>query len=81
MHKYKLTKGNLNVTEGNMVLVLYHVHAKLSTACVNALLKEYAYALWHKRLGHMSGKGMAILAKKKLLKGVKVFISRNVQIV
>ena len=69
--QYKLTKGNLIVAKGNMVSVLYHVHAKLSAACVNALQKEDACALWHKRLGHMSEKGMTVLVKKNLLKGVK----------
>jgi hypothetical protein len=69
--QYKLTKGNMIVAKGNMVSVLYHVHAKLSAACVNALQKEDACALWHKRLGHMSEKGMTVLVKKNLLKGVK----------
>jgi hypothetical protein len=69
--QYKLTKGNLIIAKGNMVSVLYHVHAKLSASCVNALQKEDACALWHKRLGHMSEKGMTVLVKKKLLKGVK----------
>jgi hypothetical protein len=27
--------------------------------------------LWHKRLGHMSEKGMTVLVKKNLLKGMK----------
>jgi hypothetical protein len=34
---YKLTKGNLIVAKGNIVSVLYHIHAKLFAACVNAL--------------------------------------------
>jgi hypothetical protein len=49
--QYKLTKGKLIVAKGNMVLVLYHAHAKLSVDCVNALQKEHTCALWHKRLG------------------------------
>jgi hypothetical protein len=36
------------VAKGNMVSVLYHVHAKLPAACVNALQKEDACALWHR---------------------------------
>jgi hypothetical protein len=69
--QYKLPKGNLIVAKGNMVSVLYYVHAKLSAACVNALQKEDSCALWHKRLGQMSEKGMTVLVKKNLLKGVK----------
>jgi hypothetical protein len=37
--QYKLTKESLIVAKGNMVSILYHVHAKLSAACVNALRK------------------------------------------
>jgi hypothetical protein len=70
--QYKLSKGNLIIAKGNMVSILYHVHAKLSASCVNALQKEDACALWHKRLGHMSGKGMTVLVKKNLLKGVNI---------
>jgi hypothetical protein len=60
-----------------MVSVLYNIHAKLYAACVNALHKENMCALWHKRLGHMSEKGMMVLVKKNLLKGVHI---KNVQI-
>jgi hypothetical protein len=55
-----------------MVSVLYHVRAKLSAAYVNALQKEDACALWHKRLGHMSEKGITVLVKKNMLKGVHI---------
>ena len=74
--QYKLTKGNLVVAKGNMVSVLYHVHAKLSATCVNVLQKEDTCALWHKRLGHMSEKGMTVIVKKQLLKCVKGEIGR-----
>jgi hypothetical protein len=76
---YKLTKGNLIVAKGNMVLVLYHVQAKFSVACVNALQKEDACALWHKRLGNMSEKGMAVLVKKNLLKRWSFFLLKRVK--
>jgi hypothetical protein len=67
--KCELTKGNLLiVAKGNMISVLYHVYAKLCATFVNALQKEDTCALWHKRLGHMSKKGISVLVKKKLLK-------------
>ena len=69
--QYKLNKGNMIVARGKMVSALYNVHAKLFSASVNALEKDDHCALWHKRLGHMSEKGMTVLVKKKLLKGVK----------
>ena len=52
-----------------MVSRLYHVHAKIFGASVNALEKDDHCALWHKRIGHMSEKGMTVLVKKNLLKG------------
>ena len=69
--KSKLTKGNLVVAKGNQVLVLYHVIANLSSVSINALKKEDPCVLWHKRLGHMSEKGMTVLVKKNLLKREK----------
>jgi hypothetical protein len=59
------------VAKGNMTSVLYHVHAKISTPCVNVLQKEDVCALWHKRLEHMSEKGITVVVKKILLRGVK----------
>ena len=69
--KYMLTKGNLVVAKGNQVSVLYHVIANHSSVSINALEKEDPCVLWHKRLGHMSEKGMTLLVKKNLLKGMK----------
>jgi hypothetical protein len=46
--QYKLTKESLIVAKGNMDSILYHVHAKLSAACVNALRKECScHKLFH----------------------------------
>jgi transposase InsO family protein len=69
--QYKLTKGNMIVGKGKRISNLYHVYANLSSVSVNALEKEDPCVLWHKRLGHMSEKGMTMLVKKNLLKGVK----------
>lgn len=69
--KHKLTKGNKVVARGEMVSLLFHVSAKLSSVCVNALEKEDSCVLWHKRLGYMSEMGMTELVKKDLLKGMK----------
>jgi hypothetical protein len=59
------------VVKGNKVALLYHVYANLSSVSVNALEKEDPCVLWHKWLRHMSEKGMTVLVKKNLLKGVK----------
>jgi len=59
------------VAKGNKTSLLYHVSGNLSSVFVNALEKEDPCVLWHKRLGKMSEKGMTVLAKKNMLKGVK----------
>jgi hypothetical protein len=69
--QYKLTKGSMVVAKGNRVSLSYHVFANLSSVSVNALEKEDPCFLWHKRLGHTSEKGMTVLTKKNLLKGMK----------
>ena len=45
--------------------------AKMSKGSVNIVGNEVQTELWHKRLGHMSEKGMQILAGKQLLSEVK----------
>ncbi|KAF7121453.1 hypothetical protein RHSIM_Rhsim13G0116100 [Rhododendron simsii] len=70
--KWKLSKGSLVVARGKKSSTLYLMQAKLSKGEVNAIGDEASTELWHKRLGHMSEKGMQILARKALLPEVKV---------
>ena len=58
------------VARGKKDSALYFMHANLSKDMVNAIEKDSAVELWHKRLSHMSEKGMTILAKKNELSGV-----------
>ncbi|KAF7115099.1 hypothetical protein RHSIM_RhsimUnG0064500 [Rhododendron simsii] len=69
--KWKLSKGSLVVARGKKSSTLYLMQAKLSKGEVNAIGDEASTELWHKRLGHMSEKGMQILARKALLPEVK----------
>ena len=69
--QYRLTKDSMVVAKGNRISLLYHVSANLSSVYANVLEKEDPCVLWHKRLGHMSEKGMTVLAKKNLLKAMK----------
>ncbi|KAG8362914.1 hypothetical protein BUALT_BualtUnG0024500 [Buddleja alternifolia] len=64
--KWKLTKGSLITAKGKKKNSLYLMQAKLSNGEVNAV-NSSSIELWHKRLGHLSQKGMQLLAKKKLL--------------
>ncbi|KAG8363646.1 hypothetical protein BUALT_Bualt19G0044200 [Buddleja alternifolia] len=68
--KWKLTKGSLITAKGKKKNSLYLMQAKLSNGEVNAEVNNASIELWHKRLGHLSQKGMQLLAKKKLLPDV-----------
>ena len=50
---------------------LYMLQAKLFKDIINAMDDESSVKLWHKRLAHMSEKGLAIWAKKNLLSRMK----------
>ncbi|KAL5842405.1 hypothetical protein ACOSQ3_013008 [Xanthoceras sorbifolium] len=69
-NQWKLTKGSLVVARGVKHTTLYVMHAKLSSDSVSAVEKDGAIELWHKRLSHMSEKGMTSLVKKKMLPGM-----------
>ncbi|GJU25788.1 putative RNA-directed DNA polymerase [Tanacetum coccineum] len=49
---------------------LYMTHPKIYKSIDNAVENDDMTELWHKRLGHMSEKGMSILSKKNVLFGV-----------
>jgi len=69
--KWKLTKGSLIVAKGKKKSSFYTLHASICKMEVNAIEKKISTELWHNQLGHMSEKGMQILAKKSLLSGVE----------
>ncbi|RVW60490.1 Retrovirus-related Pol polyprotein from transposon TNT 1-94 [Vitis vinifera] len=47
------------------------VIARVIDSSINAVDDDSTFELWHNRLGHMSEKGLMILAKKNLLSGMK----------
>nr|GFA75333.1 retrovirus-related Pol polyprotein from transposon TNT 1-94 [Tanacetum cinerariifolium] len=67
---WKVTLGSLIVARGKRESKLYMTHSKISNSIVNAVDNDDMTELWHKRLGHMSEKGMSILSKKNVLSGV-----------
>ncbi|GKE71302.1 retrovirus-related pol polyprotein from transposon TNT 1-94, partial [Tanacetum coccineum] len=67
---WKVTLGSLIVARGKRKSKLYMTHPKISKSIVNAIDNDDMTELWHKRLGHMSEKGMSILSKKNVLSGV-----------
>ena len=67
---WKFSKGSLNVARVQKQNTLYVMHARLCQDEANVVANSDG-ELWHKRLGHMSEKGMHILAEKDLLPEVK----------
>ena len=66
---WKLTRGNMIVARGTKRFTLYEMQAKQCHGQVNAI-EEDATELWHKRLGHLSEKGLQHLSKKEMIKDV-----------
>ncbi|CAL5417495.1 unnamed protein product [Camellia sinensis] len=64
---WKLKKGSLVVAKGQAIGTLYKTHVEVNSNSFNAAEDETSPNLWHKRLGHMSEKGLQILAKKSLI--------------
>ena len=69
--KWKLTKGSLVVARGTKTNTLYVMQAKLYKGEINALRKVADIDLWHRRLGHVSEKGLQVLARKQFLPGLQ----------
>ena len=69
--QWKLTKGNLVVARGKKTSSLYVMKSTISKGSVNAVESKEASELWHRRLGHISEKGLNCLAKKDVLSGLK----------
>ena len=65
--KWKFTMGFLVLARGKKNNTLYKIEARLVKGEVNIVENEASTELWHKRLGHISEKGLQVLTRKKLL--------------
>ena len=65
--KWKLTKGSLVVARGKKQNTLYVMEAKLHKGEINVAQWDVSIELWHRRLGHISEKGLQTLARKQFL--------------
>ena len=70
--KWKLIKGSLVLAKCLKQNSLYVLHVVVSGGEVNVANKDASIELWHKRLGHMSQKGLDVLARKNILPDIKV---------
>ena len=69
--KWKLSKNSLVVARDKKISTLYWMQGKIYLNVVNTLENDSSIKLWHKWLGHISEKGLQVLAKKELLPGLK----------
>jgi transposase InsO family protein len=69
--QWKLCNGSFILARGKKINTLYKTEARLVKEDVNFVENETSTELWHKRLGHMSEKGLQVLAKKQLLPNIK----------
>ena len=65
--KWRLSKGSLVFARGKICCILYKTQVKLCKDVVSAAQEDSSPNLWHRRLAHMSEKGLQILAKKSLI--------------
>ncbi|PKI65433.1 hypothetical protein CRG98_014172 [Punica granatum] len=64
--RWKPSKGSLIVARGQKTDTLYRLHTRHNSGQVN-VAEDYPIELWHRRLGHISEKGIQILARKQSL--------------
>jgi len=69
--QWKLTKGSMVIARASKNPSLYILQAKLSGDRISAVDDEESVELWHRRLGHISEKGLNFLSNKNLLPGIK----------
>ena len=63
----KVSGNSLVLARGKKNNTFYKIEARLVKGEVNIVENEAFTELWHKWLGHMSEKGLQVLARKKLL--------------
>jgi len=63
--RWKLSKGSMIIACGKKEGSLYMMQGKINKGDIN-VSQDKSKELWHKRLGHMSKKGLDILANKHL---------------
>jgi len=71
----KVVRGNLVVMKAEKIMANLYVlmgdTLQESNATLASMSKEEAVMMWHRRLGHMSERGLQILAERDLLPGLK----------
>ena len=66
---WKISKGSMTVAHGVKSGGLYMIHVSSVSKNVIHVTEQPNVSLWHRRLGHMSKKGMEILSRSGYLPG------------
>ncbi|KAL6327081.1 hypothetical protein AAG906_013828 [Vitis piasezkii] len=66
-HILDIRMNLISTAKGKKCSSLYLMQARVIDSSINAMDDDSTVELWHNRLGHMSEKGLMILAKKNLL--------------
>ena len=72
-NSWKICKGAMVMARGPKIGTLYILKTTTEKSNVALAKEEISLDLWHKCLGHMSEKGLKILAGKSLLPGLKSY--------
>ena len=72
-NRWKISKGEMVMARGPKIGTLYILKATTEKSNLALSKEEISADLWHKRLGHMSEKGLKILVGKSLLPGLKSY--------
>ncbi|KAK8936121.1 hypothetical protein KSP39_PZI013254 [Platanthera zijinensis] len=67
---WKLIRGSLVMARGYRDSGLYYMEGRPEAAQANSVRDETSTSLWHRRLAHISQKGLGCLAKKKLISDI-----------
>ena len=65
--RWRLYRGSLVLVGGKICCTLYKTQVKVCKDVVSATQEDSMPNLWHRRLAHMSKKGLRTLAKKSLI--------------
>ena len=69
--RWKLKRGSLVLASARKSNTLYKLAAQACSDEVNAAEKDPSMELWHRRLGHMSEKGLQALSRRNVLPDFK----------
>ncbi|XP_065031809.1 flavonoid 3',5'-hydroxylase 1-like isoform X3 [Musa acuminata AAA Group] len=77
--QWKLSKGSLVIANGKKCHTLYRLQAKAYGEQLNATEKDFSMELGHRRLGHMSEKGLQTLSKREVLPDLRGHMESNMR--